>query len=186
VPLAALVPGDAGGVADGAQTGSFREVFQGLFNAYFTRVFRYLDRASGDPELARDLAQETFLRLYRRGAAPDSPGGWLASVAMNLLRNAKSKEARRRRLDSPQRALGAHSEGPEPPDVGGDEDRRRVRAALDRLPDRERDLLLLRAEGLSYRELSEALGMPETSVGTLLSRAKVRFREALGEDAHAR
>jgi RNA polymerase sigma factor (sigma-70 family) len=163
----------------------FRATFEGLFDAHFQKVFRYLDRASGDPALAEDLAQETFLRLFRRGAMPDSPGAWLASVAMNLLRNAKSKETRRRRLDSPERAIGAHSESPEPPDPGREEDRGRARAALDRLPQRERDLLLLRAEGLSYRELADALGIAEASVGTLLARAKTQFREAVGGNLHA-
>jgi RNA polymerase sigma-70 factor (ECF subfamily) len=148
-------------------------------------VFRYLDRASGDPELAQDLAQETFLRLLRRGALPESPGAWLASVAMNLLRNEKSKQARRRRLDSPGRAIGAHSEGPEPPEPERGEERKRARAALDRLPERERDLLLLRAEGLSYRELADALGLADASVGTLLARAKTQFRAALVENVHA-
>jgi RNA polymerase sigma factor (sigma-70 family) len=169
----------------GAEAVPFREAFQGLFDEHFQGVFRYLDRASGDPDLARDLTQETFLRLFRRGALPDSPGAWLASVAMNLLRNAKSKEARRRRLDSPARARGAHSEASEPPDPWHGEKRRRARAALDRLPERERDLLLLRAEGLSYRELAQALGLAEASVGTLLARAKAQFREAFGENVDA-
>jgi len=184
-PLVSAAPAETGDVASRARGVPFREAFRGLFDAHFQRVFRYLDRASGDPDLAEDLAQETFLRLFRRGALPDSPGAWLASVAMNLLRNARSKEARRRRLDSPGRAMGAHSEASEPSDPGQGEERRRARAALDRLPERERDLLLLRAEGLSYRELADALGLAEASVGTLLARAKTRFREAFGENVHA-
>jgi DNA-directed RNA polymerase specialized sigma24 family protein len=46
-------------------------------------------------------------------------------------------------------------------------------------------LLLLRAEGLSYRELADALGIAEASVGTLLARAKTQFREAVGRNLHA-
>jgi RNA polymerase sigma-70 factor (ECF subfamily) len=59
-----------------------------------------------------------------------------------------------------------------------------VRSALDRLPARERELLLLRAEGYSYREMADALELNEASVGTLLARAKRAFRLAYeGADA---
>jgi RNA polymerase sigma-70 factor (ECF subfamily) len=60
------------------------------------------------------------------------------------------------------------------------EDTGRVRAALESLPERERRLLLLRAEGFSYRDLSEVLDLNPASVGTLLARAKDAFREAYG------
>ena len=66
---------------------SFHESFVRLFRAHHQRLYRYLQRLSGDPDLAADLAQETFIRLYRRGALPDSPEAWLISVAMNLFRN---------------------------------------------------------------------------------------------------
>lgn len=161
----------------------FRREFTTLFDAEFSRLFRYLDRSSGDPELAADLAQEAFARLYRRGALPESPVAWLVSVAMNLLRNERSKRARRIRLLTVDRARRAHSDGAPLPGSGsaGDTERRRVRAALDRLPERERSLLLLRAEGYAYRELAAALGLEEASVGTLLARAKTQFRQAYEE-----
>jgi RNA polymerase sigma-70 factor (ECF subfamily) len=54
----------------------------------------------------------------------------------------------------------------------------RVRATIERLGERDRQLLLLRAEGYGYRELAAALGLNEASVGTLLARAKRAFREA--------
>jgi RNA polymerase sigma-70 factor (ECF subfamily) len=61
----------------------------------------------------------------------------------------------------------------------------RVRAAIDRLAERDRQLLLLRAEGYGYRELAAALGLNESSVGTLLARAKRAFREAYEGSQHA-
>jgi RNA polymerase sigma factor (sigma-70 family) len=60
------------------------------------------------------------------------------------------------------------------------ETRSRARTALDTLPDRDRMLLLLRHEGYSYRELARAVGVAESSVGTLLVRATRMFREAVG------
>lgn len=162
---------------------SFRERFPELFEAHFARVFRYLDRMCGDPDLAGDLAQETFVRLYRRGGLPDAPEAWLISVAANLLRNARSTATRRRTL-----LEGARSDdllGPPPRTPEGEAEaectRRQVRAALDRLPERERSLLLLRAEGFSYAELARALGLHEASVGTLLARARRTFEDSFRE-----
>jgi RNA polymerase sigma factor (sigma-70 family) len=158
-----------------------------LFHSHFHRLVRYLDRLSGDPELASDLAQETFVKLHRRGALPDNPEAWLITVAMNLFRNVRSTAARRRRLLTATRveaSLGDPAPGPAELLEGMDESER-VRAAIDRLGERDRQLLLLRAEGYGYRELAAALGLNESSVGTLLARAKRAFREVYEGSAHA-
>ena len=61
----------------------------------------------------------------------------------------------------------------------------KVREALDHLTVRERELLLLRAEGYSYRDLAAVLELNEASIGTLLARAKRAFEAAYGEVEHA-
>ena len=157
---------------------SFRVAFAALFDAHFQRLFRFLDRLSGEPELAADLAQEAFVKLYRRGALPDAPEAWLISVAMNLFRNVKASRSRRRRLLTVSRGAGAHSDPPPAPDEGSEraEARRRVRNVLDGMTERERSLLLLRAEGYSYRDIAVSLRLNEASVGVLLARAKRAFR----------
>lgn len=162
----------------------FDDRFEELFNANFERLYRYLDRLSGEPELAADLVQEAFVRLYRRGSFPEAPEAWLLTVALNLFRNVKSTRTRRRGLLTLFRGEGAHSEPPPSPGEAAatEESRRRVRATIDRLPDRERRLLLLRAEGYSYRDIAVALELNEASVGTLLARARRSFRE-IYEDA---
>jgi len=175
------------GVGALPETASFHDQFVDLFNAHFRRVFRYLDRLSGEPELAADLAQEAFIRLHERGSVPDAPEAWLITVALNLFRNAKSSETRRRRLLTPARGEGAHADPPPLPDEAAEskESRRRVRATLDRMPQRERRLLLLRAEGYSYRDIATALELNEASVGVMLARAKQAFRTTYEEASHA-
>lgn len=157
---------------------SFSDRVAGLFDTQYPRLFRLLDRLSGEPDLAADLAQEAFVRLYRRGSLPDAPEAWLVSVALNLFRNAVTARSRRRRLLTLRRAEAAHSDPPPRPDdsIAAAEERRRVRTALDRLPDRERRLLLLRVEGYSYRDMALALELKEASIGTLLARARRAFR----------
>lgn len=166
---------------------SFRDAFAELFQEHFDRLFRYLDRLSGDPDLAADLAQETFVKLYERGSLPDAPGAWLITVAMNLFRNAHTTRERRSRLLKvvPEAEMFADrsvspSHSPESRDL-----ERRVRRALDGIPERERQMLLLRAEGYSYKDIAEALNLQETSVGVLLARAKRAFLAVYEEQADA-
>ena len=163
-------------------TPSFEESFVRLFRAHHPRLYRYLQRLSGEPELAADLVQDAFVRLYRRGSLPDAPEAWLISVALNLLRNARSTGSRRHRLLTVARAEEAHSDPLPPPDesaTAGDA-RRRVQSALERLPEREQRMLLLQAEGYSYRDIAAALELKEGSVGTLLARARRAFLAAYG------
>lgn len=144
-------------------------------------MFRYVDRWSGDAALAADVAQEAFIRLYRRGRLPEELRAWLVSVANNLLRDEHRRVARRERLltrHSGTEAAAGFEHRPDT-DLLAAERRRAVRAALDELPTRERALLLLRHEGYSYRELGKALRIRESSVGTLLARARERFRAAM-------
>lgn len=162
---------------------SFRDEFAELFNEQFDRLYRYLDRLSGDPDLAADVAQETFVKLFERGSMPDAPQAWLISVAMNLFRNAHTTRTRRARLLKvvPEAEMFTdRSVAPTRPPENRELERR-VRRALDGIPERERQMLLLRAEGFSYREIAEALHVNETSVGTLLARAKQAFRERYEE-----
>lgn len=161
--------------------------FVALFNAQFHRLVRVLDRLSGEPELAADLAQEAFIRLYRRGAPPDAPEAWLITVALNLFRNARTSERRRRELLTVERGASLHSQPAEPSDEPHDDERlrERVRGTLARLTEREQRLLLLRAEGYDYREIAHALSLREASVGVMLARAKQRFRTTYEETDHA-
>jgi RNA polymerase sigma-70 factor (ECF subfamily) len=164
----------------------FDNRFRVLFQTEFPRLFRYLDRLSGEPDVAADLAQEAFIRLNRRGAMPDRPGSWLISVAMNLFRNLRSTEARRRRLLTVARAESVLADPFPTPYQSSDAtaSSERVRAAIGSLPAREQRLLLLRAEGYSYRDIAAALELNEASIGTLLARAKRTFRKAYeGSDA---
>jgi RNA polymerase sigma-70 factor (ECF subfamily) len=164
----------------------FEDAFVQVFDSQYARLFRYLDRISGDPDLAADLAQDAFIRLYRRGAMPDRPGVWLITVAMNLFRNVRTTSARRVRLLTAARLQGTFADPPASPvrqEAG--ESSEQVRHALSALPLREQQILLLRADGYSYRDIAAALSLNESSVGTLLARAKRAFRAAYKEKTGA-
>lgn len=164
-------------------TGTFQTTFEQTYARQFPHLFRFLDRLSGDRELAADLAQEAFVRLYRRGTLPDAPDAWLATVALNLFRNLKARGDRRLRIlhtVAHDRVAPQPAASPEE-GVARTELQARVQASLATLPDRERSLLLLRAEGYSYADMALALDLNPASVGTLLARAKRAFRSAIEE-----
>ena len=161
------------------RSSAFEGQFVALFQEHYPRVARILDRLTGEPDAAADLAQEAFVRLYKRGELPDAPIAWLVTVAFNLFRNSKNTGARRLRLMTVERGTYSHSDPAPAADAQLEttELQPRVRRVLDALPERERQLLLLRAEGYSYRDLAIALDLQETSVGVLLARAKRAFKE---------
>lgn len=178
--IARLAPALPALVLERVSARQFDAEFRAVFDARFAELFRWLDRYSGDASLAADAAQETFVRLYQRGEMPTDLRAWLVSVALNLVRDEQRRGARRRRLLQRRAVADTMADAAPSPedDVLAAERRALVRRALYALSERDRALLLLREEGYSYRELASALSLAEASVGTLLARAKVAFRES--------
>ena len=152
-----------------------------LFSEHHPALFRYLSRMTGDPDLAEDAVQQAFMRLIEKPPAPGNVRAWLFQVAINAARFAQRTHGRRARIlnNAPQRAPVA--DVPASPDAvtEQEEERSRVRRALDALSERDRTILLMREEGFSYREIAEAVGTTTQSVGTLISRAMAKLAAEL-------
>lgn len=155
--------------------------FESAFERHHASVFRYLQRLTGDPDRADELAQETFVRLLDHDVDPSSLESWLFTVATNLVRDGARTRKRRQELLDVERPS---PDPADPPDEAllRDERRRKVRRVLDGLDRRDREMLLMREEGFSYAEIGDAVEVKTSSVGTLLSRALDRFAEAYGRD----
>jgi len=157
--------------------------FDVVFQQYYARVYGILARLVG-PDEADDIAQETFLRYHARPPVrrpddlTDGTGAWLYRVATNLGFNAL--RSRKRRVAREERVTRAELPLFRPPDPEGevvrDEERRAVQAALLKLPERARTVLVLRQGGCSYAEIAAAVGIAPGSVGTTLVRAEAQFR----------
>jgi len=147
-----------------------------VFEWFYEPVNRYVRSIIGSAADAEDLAQEAFVRLYTSLQSENRIGNvrsWLFRVAHNLaidyLRQVRHLdhdvpegwELREDRLDP-----GANAEQR----LLEQEQRQRLRRAMIRLSPQERYCLELRAEGLSYREIAEVLGVSISSVNTFLGR----------------
>lgn len=161
--------------------------FDRTFDEQYPALLRYCFRLTGDSDVAQDIAQEALVRLFEHDVEgpPQAVRGWLFKTATHLVRDRYRVEQNRGRL------LAMHPvkpSGHEAPDVGleREEERRSARAALDALPARDREILLLRYSGFSYKEIAETVEVAAASVGTLLARAERRFaQEFTGVEEHA-
>ena len=164
------------------------EDFQAVYRELYPSLSRYVHRFTGDADAAADIVQDSFLRLLEHDLPRDEARPWIFVVATNLARDRVRKRERRRRL------LVANRERPVNPSSPHDDVERAeriasVRRALDRLSDRDRQMLLMREEGFRYKEIAEAVGVRPTSVGALVARALKRFSAAyaaVGESNAAR
>jgi RNA polymerase sigma factor (sigma-70 family) len=147
-----------------------------LFREYHGSLVRMLTRRTGDAERAEEIAQETFARAV--AAPPRNPRPWLFAVALNLVREEGRRASRQeRRLVLYKAEQPTSAERPD--DVMERNERiEAVRAALATLNERDRDALLLKAEGFSYEDIADTLGLARGAVGTTLSRARQRLVEA--------
>jgi RNA polymerase sigma-70 factor (ECF subfamily) len=148
--------------------------YEGLFGRLYPSLHRYLLRLTGDTDVADDLAQEAFVRLLRQTIQEDEVRPWLFTVAMNLVRDRARKSERRQRLLNAAPELVARGTLPDEAAERG-ERVMRVRGVLERLQERDRQLLLMREEGFRYDEIAKVVGVAPASVGTLIARALRRF-----------
>jgi RNA polymerase sigma-70 factor, ECF subfamily len=146
-----------------------------VFHQYYPRIARVIVRIVRDPARAEELAADVFWKFLHSVEAQRSPSGWLYRVAV---RKALDELRRQRRWVKYERLLPSFRNAPSPEQLhGAAQNQQHVRNVLATMKRRDSELLILRSEGLSYSEISETLGLNETSMGTLLRRAQQAFRK---------
>jgi len=157
---------------------------ESIFRQAREDVFRYLLTLGLYPPQAQEAAQEVFLRLYialRQGGDIRNERAWIFRVAHNLGLSLRAKEAALKPFDPDVEDSLTHPDrGPELSAIERDR-MRRVNSAVRQLSPQQRHCLFLRAEGFSYREIAEALGVGIPTVGEFLRRAIARIRKLAHE-----
>jgi RNA polymerase sigma-70 factor, ECF subfamily len=175
--------------------GGERECFGLLVRRYQRELFGYLRRYLGDAEMAEDVFQSTFLQVFQKigqyePARPAKP--WIYTIATHQAIDAM-RRAGRKSMISLEQTTGEGDNGEvrnlidmleardtAPVDQLEEVERREiVRAAVDRLPEIMRQVVMLTYyQGLKYREAAEVLGVPVGTVKSRLHAALVKLQES--------
>lgn len=170
------------------------EAFNTLMQKHEKTVVNLVYRFTGNREIADDLAQEVFLRIYRAAGRFEPKAKfftYLYTVTLNLCRNHRAK-AQRRQTSSLDETRQGQNGGQMPSrelvdPTGSAEDQVSrlelssvVREAVDSLPEQQREAVLLqRFQGLGYDEIAEALKLSVPAVKSRIHRAKLNLQEKL-------
>jgi RNA polymerase sigma-70 factor (ECF subfamily) len=170
------------------------QAFEELMLRYQNRLLSLLTHLVGDRDLAEDLTQEAFLRVYR-ARKRYVPGAkfstWLFTIAGNIASNALRSKARRREVNLAARTneTGAQSLETAAVEASGLMPSRQldkaelcaaVQQAIGALNERQRmAVLLAKFEHFSYADIAEVMDMSPQAIKSLLSRARCKLREAM-------
>ena len=167
------------GIARGEQA-----CFTEILRRYQDRVVNLVYRLVGDWDMALDLGQEVFLRIYRRASTFRPEGNaasWILAVAVNLARDhLRNRRQRILYLDRLEVGSTPGRSAPASPSerLEREETRQQVRRVLEQLPEVARTILVLRDfEGLSYQEMGEILNCEVGTVKSRIHRARKQFEQ---------
>lgn len=156
--------------------------FDELVRRHLRAAFAVAVAVLGEPSDAEDVCQDAFLTALQQldSCQPDRFAGWLLRIVKNRAISVQRRQKVRRAIPL-EWANGARSRDDPARDADQSVLRDRLSAALELLPERQREVLLLHdLEGWRHREIGEALGMPEGTVRYTLFHARRAVRETLG------
>src|SRR5687767_8130230 len=159
--------------------------FEEAFSLHHRTVFRAARSIVRDSGLAEDVTQEVFIKLYKHmDSLPDLEmlRPWLIRVALNIAKNTVRGNIRANTRDEnyvkstvETSIYSVESEYEQQSAV--DE----INRALYKIKEPLRSCLVLKQQGLSYREIAESLSLNETSIGTYVARARAEFAKFYGK-----
>ncbi len=168
-----------------------KQAFEILVKRYEKQIFSLAFRLGGDYDEARDLAQESFLRIYQELPRYDEKRKffpWMYRVAHNTCLNTLNRRPKNRvffeDVGEPPAALQDSADSPEV-SYERQETAELVRQALQQMPDQFRIPLMLKyMEGLSYQEISQRMDLPVSTIETRLHRGRKLLQKRLQPVLH--
>lgn len=162
---------------------SKEDTFQHLFKQHYPLVVRKALIIVKEQAVAEDIAQEVFVKLYHTDRKTiGNIQGWLTKVAVNTAYNHIRTEKRHHARTDKQKRYEKNAVGSVEDNYMMLEDINEVQKTLMKLPQRDRDILIMKFSGYSYEEIAKDKGVEKISIGTLLARAKERFKKSYMEE----
>ncbi len=166
--------------------------FDGVYKQYNKSIYNFVYSMLGRADEAEDMTQETFMALHHQLEQQPELGnvrGWLYRVASNLCLNHLKRHKHYRQILTQNKELHNDVDAgtPEKQMLAQEQrqqQQRRVRDAMQRLPKREQVLLLLYRDQLSYAEMADITGIRSASIGKLLSRAREKLVQEIRSHQH--
>jgi RNA polymerase sigma-70 factor (ECF subfamily) len=162
--------------------------FDEAFTLHHRAVFRAAYSVVRDSGLAEDVTQEVFLKLYQHMDSiqnEEHVRPWLLRVATNTALNTVRSRSRSGTREEEFSVAATVGGGSAPVGIEADYERRveiaEARRALGEVREPMRSCLLLKQQGLSYREIAQALGLNEANVGSLIARGRKEFMRVYGK-----
>ena len=159
--------------------------FEEAFTLHHRTVFRAARSVVQDGGLAEDVTQEVFIRLYKHiDTLPNLEmlRPWLIRVALNVAKNTLRGNIRANTRDENyvketvgNSIVSVESEFEQKSEVS------EINRALNKVKEPLRSCLVLKQQGLSYREIAESLSLNESSIGTYVARARAEFMRFYGK-----
>jgi len=160
-----------------------RDAFDRLVQRHQHAVYQVCFRFAGNHEDASDLAQDVFVRAFRalpRFKGESALATWLYRIAVNVCLNRRAAQPPPMEAIDPERHAGAAGSGPADA-VLRRERSERLRAAISRLPAKQRATVVLRIyRELSHEEIARVLGSPVGTVKANFSHALANLRKLMG------
>jgi RNA polymerase sigma-70 factor, ECF subfamily len=182
---------DVGGQPDDGSDSQAALAFGRLFALYFEELYRFAYRYVRSVETAKDLVGEAFLRLWSHRSQVELGGRTARSYLYTTVRYQALDHLRRRRVEERWRTeyaapliadQGAVLVSDPDQELTARESAAAIQQAVDTLPPRQRQVLLLRwQQQASYDEIAESLGISPKTVAVHVGRAIQRLREILGQ-----
>ena len=156
-----------------------------LYERYSKQIYGYCLHQLGSREEAEDAVQTTFMNAFRglqRGIVPELESAWLFKIAHNVCLSRRRSSWRRGRVEAPNNFEVLQEIVPGHEQVA--DELIRLQDVLEEMPENQRRAILLREwQGLTYREISDELGLSQAAVETLIFRARRALAQGLEQDA---
>lgn len=161
------------------------KAFESLYKAYAGKVFNYINSFIYDPDLAKDITQNTFLQLWEVRSQLDPNGnieGYIYSISRNLLfREIRRLNILRNYTDRIKEEIKEAEEPQIEENLSRDMIEQQILALLAELPEARRRIFLMRwSNGLSNKEIAQKLSISEKTVSTQIHRTIHFLKSKIG------